>query len=101
MKLKLIASALALSAMSSFALAAEPVDTNESAVGPVELTEVQMDNVTAAGHRLGHGGLIVVDVDARVIRDVDVEVRNVQVGVAAAVAVLGAAGAATGQQIID
>jgi hypothetical protein len=97
MKLKLFASALALSAMSSYALAAEPVDTNEAAAGPVELTEVQMDNVTAAGH---HTGLIVVDVrNVQIIRDVDVEVRNVQVGVAAAVAVLGLAGAAVGQGI--
>ena len=67
---------------------------------PVELTDAELDAV-AAGQ--GNNGLIVIDVqnvlnNNNVDVRVPVDIRDVNVGVAAAVAVLGAAGAALGQR---
>lgn len=67
---------------------------------PVELTDAELDAV-AAGQ--GNNGLIVIDVqnvlnNNNVDVRVPVDIRDVNVGVAAAVAVLGAAGAAVGQR---
>ena len=43
----LLVSALALGAMTSVALAAEPLKPTTARTGPVELTSAQMDEVTA------------------------------------------------------
>jgi hypothetical protein len=83
-----VAMVVALAATTSVAFAGEP------AKKPTKLTEVQMDQVTA-------GSLIRIDVN-NVLNNNNVDVRvpvdihDVAVPVAAAVAVLGAAGAASG-----
>jgi hypothetical protein len=82
MKTPLFASALLLSAMTTATIAAEPADF--AAAGPVELTEVQMDSVTAG--QVTQEGLVNVGVhlEERAVNiPIDIEVRNVQVGVAA------------------
>jgi hypothetical protein len=66
---------------------------------PVELTDAELDAVAAGA---ANGGLIAIDVqnvlnNNNVAVTVPVNVQDVNVGVAAAVAVLGAAGAAVGQ----
>lgn len=87
-------------ALSGVAYAGSTESTKGSLAGPVQMTEAEMDLVTAAGH---HGGLISVDVN-RVLNnnnvdvDVPVNIRDVNVGVAAGVAVLGVAGGAVGQR---
>lgn len=63
---------------------------------PIAMTDAQMDQVAA-------GALIRIDVNNVLNRNevdvrVPVDIRDVNVGVAAAVAVLGAAGAAVGQR---
>jgi hypothetical protein len=76
MKMTLFASALLLGAMTTAAMAAEPSDLTYG--GPVELTDVQMDGVTAAGqHR--QEGLVNVFIEER---GINVQIP-VQVGVAA------------------
>ena len=61
----ILVSALALGAMTSVALAAEPTKPTPAQAGPVELTDAQMDGVTA-------GQVVVNDV---------VDVGNVAVGI--------------------
>ena len=57
----LLVSALALGAMTSVALAAEPLKPTAARTGPVELTSAQMDEVTA-----GQVGVCVVCANAGV-----------------------------------
>ncbi len=87
----LLVSALAFGAMTSVALAAEPIKPTPAQVepvelayaqtGPVELTDTQMDKVTAGLHR-GHHPLVGVGVGVGVdIEDVTVVIRDNEVNV--------------------
>lgn len=67
---------------------------------PRELSDAELDFVAGGA---ANAGLIAIDVsnvlnNNDVSVDIPVDIRNVNVGVAAAVAVLGAAGAAVGQR---
>lgn len=71
----------------------------QSMIVPVELTDAELDAVSGGAA----AGLIAIDVGDVLSRNnvnvqVPVSIRDVNVGVAAAVAVLGAAGAAVGQK---
>jgi hypothetical protein len=73
----MIASAMTLGLMTSAAMAAEPAKTSDAQKGPIELTAVQMDEVTAGrlfpGNQVAVGNLVNAQVqDVVVLRNVDV-----------------------------